>query len=73
MLMVEVLEFDVFPSSERTGENIRNWLLSVLLKRALPHRAISGLCPDGAADGVCGLNGIPTLAEKMDVCDLHKL
>jgi len=39
----------------------------------MPHSMVSGVTPDGAADGQCGLGLIPTLAEKVDTCILHQL
>eukprot|EP00966_Prymnesium_polylepis_P328505 7384309-Prymnesium_polylepis.1 len=69
----EVLDFDVFPHTEHTGTNIRLWLVDSLAKRSIKHSAISGVTPDGAADGQCGLNQIEDLCEKVDTCHEHGL
>ena len=69
----EVLDFDVFPHTEHTGLNIRSWLKTVLAKRGINHSAVSGIAPDGASDGQCGLNQIEDLREKVDTCHLHGL
>jgi hypothetical protein len=45
----------------------------VLDKNELPHDLITGITPDGAADGQCALGLILTLAEKVDTCQLHVL
>ena len=71
--MSEVLNFDVFPLTEHTGENIKVELVATLAKKKIKHTAISGLSPDGAADGQCGLALIPDLAEKVDTCSLHRI
>ena len=34
---------------------------------------VTGITPDGAADGQCGLAMITSLAEKVDTCQLHQL
>lgn len=69
----EVLDFDVFPLTEHTGENIKQWLVKLLERKKIAHSAISGVTPDGAADGQCGLAAIDTLAEKVDTCTEHRL
>ena len=69
----EVLDFDVFPHTEHTGVNIRSWLIATLARRAVSHSAVSGLTPDGAADGQCALNLIEDLREKVDTCSEHGL
>ena len=71
--MSEVLDFDVFPLTEHTGENIKAALVATLAKKKIKHTAISGLSPDGAADGQCGLALIEDLAEKVDTCSLHRI
>ena len=72
-LTSEIIEFCVFPFSSKTGENIKKWLLGVLSSNGIDHSMVSGVTPDGAADGQCGLSLIPTLAEKVDTCILHQL
>jgi hypothetical protein len=69
----EVLDFDVFPLTQHTGENIKTWFCNVLEKKKLKHSAVSGVTPDGAADGQCGLGKIATLADKVDTCAEHRL
>lgn len=69
----EILDFNVFPATSKTGEAIKQWMLDVLEANNLPHSLISGLTPDGAADGQCGLKLIPTLSEGVDTCLLHVL
>jgi hypothetical protein len=71
--MSEVLDFDVFPLTEHTGENIKAALVATLAKKKIKHTAISGFSPDGAADGQCGLALIEDLAEKVDTCSLHRI
>ena len=71
--MSEVLDFEVFPYTRHTGENIKEWLTSTLKRKGIRHRAVSGVTPDGAADGQCGINLIEDLSERLDTCDLHRL
>lgn len=73
LLRNEILDFNVFPSMTKTGENIKKWFLQVLSKFEIAHTMVSGITPDGAADGQCGLSLIETLAEKVDTCLLHQL
>ena len=72
-LRSEILDFDVYPDTSKTGENIKQWFLGVLQSNELPHCMITGVTPDGAADGQCGLGLIETIAEKVDTCQLHVL
>jgi hypothetical protein len=72
-LQSEILAFEVFPFCEKTGDNIKAWFLQVLLDHELSHSMVSGVTPDGAADGQCALKNIDTLAEKVDTCMLHIL
>ena len=51
----EVLDFDVFPNTEHTGIAIRNWFESLLAGKGIKIDCISGVTPDGASDGQCGL------------------
>ena len=64
--MSEVLDFEVFPYTRHTGENIKEWLTSTLKRKGIRHRAVSGVTPDGAADGQCGMNLIEDLSERLD-------
>ena len=59
--------------SEHTGENIKDWFCKVLEKKKINHGAVSGVTPDGAADGQCSLGKIATLADKVDTCTEHRL
>ena len=72
-LSSEILEFEVFPFTSKTGANIRTWFLSSLQKSGIEHSMVAGISPDGAADGQCALGGVATLAEKVDTCMLHQL
>ncbi|KAK3281373.1 hypothetical protein CYMTET_10832 [Cymbomonas tetramitiformis] len=72
-LRSEILDFDVFPLCAKTGPNIRTWFARVLERNNLPYSAISGVTPDGAADGHCALNMIPEISEKVDTCILHSM
>jgi hypothetical protein len=67
----EILEFDVFPFSSKTGENIKTWLAGVMSFYGITHEMTSGVCPDGAADGQCALSKMDGIAEKVDTCLLH--
>jgi hypothetical protein len=69
----EVLDFDVFPNTEHTGIAIRNWFESLLAVKGIKIDCISGVTPDGASDGQCGLAMITGLAQKVDTCNLHGL
>ena len=51
----EVLDFNIFPSTEKTGENIKSWFVDAIAAYDIDHGMISGITPDGAADGQCGL------------------
>lgn len=73
ILCNEILDFNVFPMATKTGENIKKWFLQVLSENEISHAMVSGITPDGAADGQCGLSLIDTLAEKVDTCLLHQL
>jgi hypothetical protein len=73
LLESEIIAFEVFPFCEKTGENIKTWLLQVLQDHELSHDMVSGVTPDGAADGQCALKMISTLAEKVDTCFLYIL
>ena len=72
-LSLEILAFSVFPFNSKTGENIKAWLVAELADVGLEHVIISGVAPDGAADGQCGLRLIVTLTEKVDTCLEHVL
>jgi hypothetical protein len=72
-LRSEIIDFNVFPSTEKTGANIKAWFLAVLASHNIDHSLVTGITPDGAADGQCGLGMIDTLAEKVDTCLLHQL
>ena len=64
----DILDFNIFPYSEKTGENVKSWLLQVLDRNRIKHIMVSGITPDGAADGQCGLRLIDTLCDKVDTC-----
>ncbi|KAK3241308.1 hypothetical protein CYMTET_48913 [Cymbomonas tetramitiformis] len=72
-LRTEVVDFDVFPLTSKTGDNICIWFVAVLKRAEIPHEAVSGVTPDGAADGQCGLSLIADISEKVDTCILHQL
>ncbi|KAK3243146.1 hypothetical protein CYMTET_47179 [Cymbomonas tetramitiformis] len=73
-LQSELIDFDVFPETAKTGPNIRKWFAEdVLVRNKIPCLAVSGVTPDGAADGQCGLALIPDIREKVDTCLLHQL
>lgn len=69
----EVLDFDVFPLTEHTGINIRDWFVEVLKKKMIKVPAVSGVSPDGASDGQLGLRLVEGLADKVDTCNVHGL
>ena len=74
LLRSGVLAFEQFPHSEHTGANIRDWIRSVAVAKGVALADdLSGICPDGAADGQCALNGMEELCEKTDTCDLHRM
>ncbi|KAK3285771.1 hypothetical protein CYMTET_6636 [Cymbomonas tetramitiformis] len=74
LLRTEVVDFDVVPLTSKTGDSIRIWFAGVLIKRAeIPYAAVSGVTPDGAADGQCGLSLIAEISEKVYTCILHQL
>lgn len=72
-LLSEILDFNVFPFTRKTGANIKAWMLGVLVAHGIDHRMVSGITPDGASDGQCGLADIQDLAETVDTCFLHNL
>ena len=45
----------------------------IIIKKMRQHHAISGVCPDGAADGQAALADVEEVGEKVDTCDLHRL
>lgn len=69
----EIIYFQEFPHSSKTGENVKQWFLSALSNDSLPASSVIGITPDGAADGQCGLRLIDGLNEKVDTCHLHQL
>ena len=73
LLRSEVLDYDLFPSTEHTGNNIATWLRDRLKHHNVPFGIIAGITPDGAADGQKALNSIAELGEKTDTCNLHQL
>ena len=74
LLRGEVVAFEQFPNSEHTAENIRAWIRSVgKAKQISLSTDLTGMTPDGAADGQAALNGMDELSEKTDTCDLHRL
>ncbi|KAK3284010.1 hypothetical protein CYMTET_8320 [Cymbomonas tetramitiformis] len=72
-LRSDVVDFDVFPMGPKTGPNIKKWFQNVLVENKIPYSAISGVTPDGAADGHCALQLIPEISEKVNTCILHQL
>ena len=73
LLRGEVVAFEQFPNSEHTSENIRRWIRSVAeIKHVSLSTDLTGITPDGAADGQAALNGMEELNEKTDTCDLHR-
>ena len=72
-LQSEVVAFEVFPFTEHTGANIAAWLVRTLDEEGITKPAVSGVSPDGAADGQCAMASIEDLGEKTDTCDLHRL
>jgi hypothetical protein len=72
-LRSDIVDFNVFPYSEKTGGNIKAWFLQVLIQNNIKHSMVSGITPDGSADGQCALGLIPTLCDKVDTCMLPQL
>ena len=72
-LISEVLEFEVFPSTEHSAVNILKWFTDVLEKKNISVRMISGITPDGAADGQKAFSLNDDLAKLVDTCYLHQL
>ena len=72
-LVSEVLEFEVFPNSNHAAVNIHKWFMGVLAKKNISVRMISGVTPDGAADGQAAFGMEEGLAKLVDTCYLHQL
>lgn len=72
-LIDELLHFCAFPYTKHTAQNICGWLVNVLEKEEIPATAVSGVTPDGAADGQAGCRLVEGLKMKVDVCQLHEL
>ena len=72
-LRSEVLDFNVFPFSAKTGALIKDWFLGVCKKYGIEPSMSSGVTPDGAADGQCGLAQCEVFNETVDTCLLHQL
>ena len=72
-LKSEILDFGIFPNTQKTGENIKAWFLDRLAANELEHSMVAGITPDGAADGQCGLRLIDSVAALVDTCYLHSL
>ena len=71
VLMNDLLHFKAFPFTAHTGDAIREWFVAVLLTEEIPISSISGVTPDGAADGQSGIKAVPGLLNRVDVCILH--
>ncbi len=56
-LRSDILDFNVFPYSEKTGDNVKSWFLQVLNQNQIKHNMVSGITPDGAVDGPMRLGG----------------
>lgn len=69
----DLLDFSIFPFTEHTGENIKSWIISICDRWHIPLASISGVTPDGAADGVKALKLIKELKHSFDICGLHQL
>jgi hypothetical protein len=69
----EVLDFETFPHSAHTGDNIAKWFKSRLKRAGLDYTCISGVSPDGAADGQKAMASILEIAPLVDTCTLHQL
>jgi hypothetical protein len=72
-LVDELLEFYVFPFTAHTSENIKTWLVALMVAEELPADVWISMTPDGASDGVKAIKMVPGLAHKMNVCALHQL
>jgi hypothetical protein len=68
-----ILDFNVFPYSEKTGDNVKSWFLQVLNQNQIKNNMVSDITPDGSVDGQCGLRLIDTLHDNVDTCMLHQL
>ena len=64
MALSEVLHFKQFPTTQHSAQNIADWLTSALEEESLPLKAVSGVTPDGAADGQAALRLIHSLGKK---------
>ena len=53
-LCSDIVDFNVFPYSEKTGDNIKSWFLQVLIQNNIKHSMVSGITPDGSSDGQGG-------------------
>ena len=69
----EVLEFEQFPFTSHTGQNIKTWFEAALQRKGIQNSCISGITPDGAADGQCAFWLMEELSELVDTCYLHQL
>ena len=73
LLRCEVVAFEQFPQSSHTADNIRDWIRDVAARKQVSLNIdLTGITPDGAADGQAALNGMEELNEKVDTCDLHR-
>ena len=68
----EALEFGEFPHTKHSAENIAEWIIDVLEANKIRCKSISGVTPDGAADGRAALR-LTDLKSKVDVCLNHDL
>jgi len=71
-LCSEIISFSRFPFGSKTGANISEWFTIELDKVGIKAASISGITPDGAADGQAGLV-LAGFGEKVDTCHLHQL
>jgi hypothetical protein len=65
--------FNIFPYTEKTGENIKVWFMDWLSANQVDNSIVDGITPDGSADGQCSLGMINKLAGVVYTCTLHQL
>jgi hypothetical protein len=67
-----ILDFEQFPFTSHTAENIKTWFEALLLRSDIENWMVVGITPDGASDGQSAL-ALTLLGHLVDTCYLHQL
>ena len=71
--VLSLLDCSKFPSSDKTADNITDWLINKLTKLQLPADLCSTVTPDGDKTGLKAIWQIEDLDTNVIICHLHQL